>query len=81
MYYRIKIKPFKSRVSTVKFALDDFYDNFIINDENETVYLFLETNGEAGIKSVTRYSIPLAIIESMEIIPIYEDNRETISSC
>lgn len=81
MYYKVKIKPRAEFKPAVILGLEGEFENVVINDESEQVYLFEAFCDRTGIKCVTRYAIPMTVIESMEIIPIYEDNGEKIPSC
>lgn len=81
MIYKVKIIPTKEFETFLKFPLEDEFYYFHINDEAEVLLLFKQDIDENGMNVDKRYSIPLTAIDTVEIVPIYEDNGQKISRC
>jgi len=65
---------------------DDLEGKFyavVIDNNSEMLMLFRDIthNHSYPAEKILRYSIPLNDIESMEVIPLHEDNGQKISSC
>ena len=54
-----------------------------VNEEQEVLLLFQDISDsyDPRHQKMLRYAIPLNDIESLEIVPIYEDNGQKIHSC
>ena len=55
----------------------------VIDNNSEMLMLFrdITQNDSHPAEKILRYSIPLNDIESMEVIPLHEDNGQKIPSC
>lgn len=73
MLYHVKVIPTNS--ADVKEPLEDDFDGIFINDNTEILFLYQLFIDKDGKKVVERISIPLNVIDTLEIQPIYEDNR------
>lgn len=71
MYYHVKIKFFDYFKHK---DIDDYFTSVFINHDAEFISLnknFIDENGNH--RATKRFSIPLVVIETLEIKPIYED--------
>ena len=58
------------------------FNSTYINEDSEMLMLFREDSNKGELPHRTvRYAIPLADIDSVEIVPIYEDNGQKIPRC
>ena len=81
MIYKVKIIPIKEFEPALKCNLEDEFYYVHINDEAEVLLLFKQDVDENGMNVDKRYAIPLTAIDTVEIVPIYEDNGQKVSRC
>ena len=81
MFYHVKL-IFSDSLYGVEHAfyetnniLEDDFDCVSINEASETLFLYTRFVSESDERQIERLSIPLCYIKSIEVIPIYEDNR------
>ena len=71
MHYYVKIKFFDYFKHK---DIDDYFATVFINHDAEFISLYQHFIDEKGHDNATRrFSIPLVVIETLEIKPIYED--------
>lgn len=81
MVYEVKVK-FKLPFMAVNGDFKDRVNSVYINEDSEMLMLFKEDSNKSDVPHKTvRYAIPLNVIETLEINPIYENNRQTIFGC
>lgn len=81
MVYEVKVK-FNMPFMKVNGDFKGRFNSAYINEESEMLMLFREDSSKSEIPHRTvRYAIPLNVIETLEIVPIYEDNGQKIHSC
>ena len=71
MVYKVKV-VFSDKITP---SLEGRFNLTYINEDSEMLMFFREdSNGGEIPHRTVRYTIPLAVIDSVEIVPIYEDN-------
>lgn len=78
----MKYKVIVSVANEEKNLEDEFYA-VVINNEAGVLMLFKEVNCFIGngAEKIIRYAIPMTDIKHLEIIPIYEDNKQAFPRC
>ena len=76
--YKVKITHVSKDVSDLE---GEFFSVFI-DERKDMLLLFRDiTDKYSPAEKVERYAIPMVNIESLSIIPLYEDNGQKVSSC
>ncbi len=78
MVYKVKV-IFNDKIMP---SFEGRFNSTYINEDSEMLMLFREDSNKGELPHRTvRYAIPLADIDSVEIVPIYEDNGQKIPRC
>lgn len=78
MIYEVKIKFINQYMTDIIGTFNSAY----INEESEYLMLFQDISNKGDIANKTlRIAIPLSDIDTVEIKPVYEDNRQTLPRC
>ena len=76
--YQIKVIHVNKNIPNLE---GEFYSVFI-DERKDMLLLFRDiTDKFSPAEKVERYAIPMVYIESLSIIPLYEDNGQKVSSC
>ena len=77
MLYKVKVKFCKPMSD-----LEGLFQSSYIDEQREMIMLFQDVTDSHSVGStMLRYAIPLSDVESVEIIPVDEDNGQKIFSC